>query len=378
MITNRYYDEFIRYYGLAKKQQDLCNLGIHPYVGSVGDDLMEAVELYDVVERKYAGFSQIVHDCFYGWTPAHPYWHKIERGLVSGERQVVAHNWTGKDSFDLPEWLYVFLVHRITGSGINYAKKPSGYNNSVLFNLYTCESIEEMATLIANYPAPIYTSVGYQFPAFPKLPEGTRYKKAGDYYLGEFAPQLVRDLSSWLQSGPRRSLREVGTFMFDWNASHGLKIYRFQYAAFIADIADWFPEFVDRESHFYYGSNAVECLSYLVDGKVNETVLDDITTKIMDETGAVPYNSEDVACDFIRWVENYVKPGGYYDFVDRDVCFGSCLIRDHPFGRQRPMLQLGLVGSFNNMKKHPADDTVIREAGLTVEEYKKRVASLVG
>ena len=44
----------------------------------MNDDLLENVELYDVVERKYAGFSQIVNDVFYGWTPEHPYWDKME------------------------------------------------------------------------------------------------------------------------------------------------------------------------------------------------------------------------------------------------------------------------------------------------------------
>ncbi len=71
--TTRYYDEFIRYFDLAQKQQDLCNLGTVGYMESnMGDSLMEHIELYDVVERKYAGFSQIVNDIFYGWTPEHP------------------------------------------------------------------------------------------------------------------------------------------------------------------------------------------------------------------------------------------------------------------------------------------------------------------
>ena len=51
--------------------------------------------------------------------------------------------------------------------------------------------------------------------------------------------------------------------MFKWNTDRGLRAFRFQYAAFIADIADWFPEFVNRESPFYYGTNAKECVSYL-------------------------------------------------------------------------------------------------------------------
>ena len=74
MELTKYYDEYLRYFHLAKDQQAKCNLGSIPYAESqMGDDLLENVELYDVVERKYAGFSQIVNDVFYGWTPEHPY-----------------------------------------------------------------------------------------------------------------------------------------------------------------------------------------------------------------------------------------------------------------------------------------------------------------
>mgnify|MGYP003342600804 CR=1 FL=1 len=120
--TTEYYNEYIRYFDLAKDQQAKCNLGSIPYKEScMGDDLLENVELYDVVERKYAGFSQIVNDVFYGWTPEHPYWHKMKDGHCTWQRKYVAKNWTGKHSdFKLPEWLYIFILHRVCGSGINY------------------------------------------------------------------------------------------------------------------------------------------------------------------------------------------------------------------------------------------------------------------
>jgi len=42
--------------------------------------------------------------------------------------------------------------------------------------------------------------------------------------------------------------------------------------------ADWYPEFMNRESMFYYGTNAVECIGYLADpvekkGKKSEEFL---------------------------------------------------------------------------------------------------------
>jgi hypothetical protein len=40
------------------------------------------------------------------------------------------------------------------------------------------------------------------------------------------------------------------------------------------------------------------------------------------------------------------------------------------------MLKLGLVKSFNGMTAHPSDDTVIKAAGLTVEEYKAKCQAI--
>jgi len=377
-----YYEEYVRYFKLALDQQEKSNLGSVPHIESgMDDDLMEHVELYDVVERKYAGFSQIINDVFYGWTFKHPYWQKMQEGNVTKQRRKVATDWTGKHSdFDLPEWLYVFLLHRVTGSAINYGTKPSGYHNTLLFYLHEAKNIEDMVGIVNKHPYPFYTSIGYQFPAFPKPPSGKNYKRGGDYYLSEFAPRLAREMSDWLLRGGKRDLREMGEWMFNWNASNGLRAYKFQYAAFVADIADWYPHLVNRDSMFYYGTNAVECISYLAKPTrkmKNEQFLDEVMMKIYEDTGSYPYNAEDVACDFIRWVENYIRPGADYDHLDLDSIWSSCKIKDHPFGRQKAMLETGIVKTFNGIKAHPSDDTVIRSAGLTPEEYKNLVRRTV-
>ena len=96
------------------------------------------------------------------------------------------------------------------------------------------------------------------------------------------------------------------------------------------------------------------------------------------DTGSVPYNAEDVGCDFIRWVENYVRPGADYDHLDRDALWSSHKIIDHPFGRQKPMLELGLIKSFNDLDVHPSDDYVLSRAGMTVSEYKLKTKELYG
>jgi hypothetical protein len=375
----KYYDDFLDYFRKAKKQQELCNLGTVPHSESgVGDDLMENVELFDVVERKYAGFSQIVNDIFYGWTPLHPYYDKMEAGFVTDERREVATNWTIK-TLDEETWVYLMLLHRVTGSAINYAKIPSGYHNTLLFHLHECDTIEEMTDVVRSHDRPFYTSVGYQFPAFPKPPEG--YKRGGDFYLCEFAPRLSREFTNWVRTGKPKTFRQMGNWLFEWNVKHGLRKYKFQYAAFVADIADWFPEYVERDSLFYYGTNAIECISYLAkptSKMKKEDFLDAVMCEIYRETDSLPYNAEDVCCDYIRWVENYIKPGSHYDHLDRDAIWNSSSITDHPFGRQKPMLELGLIDSFNTLTVHPSDDYVISRAGTTVDEYRRRLNQLRG
>jgi len=372
-----YYPEFLRYYALAKTQQDECNLGLIPHSqSSIPDDLMKHVELYDVVERKYAGFSQIINDIFYGWTEDHPYWQRMQAKLASGPREEIAPKWNGKRTqLKTEDWFYLFLVHRLSGSAINYAKKPSGYHNSILFHLHECENIEQMVEVIKNYKLPYYTSVGYQIAAFPK-PQG-EYKRGGDYFLCEWVPQLARDVVTFLETGkPKKNFREIGDFMFAWNKERGFRVFKFQYAAFIADIADWFPEYVNKESPFYYGTNAIECLNYLahkIKGVPQEALLDMITKKIYEDTGAYPYNSEDVTCDFIRYVENYVKPGKDYQHLDYDNLWNSCGIKDHPYGRQKAMIDLKLVPTFKNITDHPSDDKVIKAVNITPQQYKEQV-----
>lgn len=385
-----YYDEFLRYHELAKKQQELCNLGSEPYLGSVGDPLMEHVELYDVVERKYAGFSQIVHDVYYGWTDLHPYWDKMKVGNHSRQREMIAKDWAGKN-IALEEFLYMLILHRVTGSGINYAVKPSGYHNSILMHLHKCHAGDNVITMnrmvdfIKHYPSTFMTSVGYQFPKFPKSPS-SEYRIGGIYYLCEFAPKLARDLAEHLQDrqtpGPWRgkmTFRELGEWMLNWNLEHGLGRYIFQYAAVIADIADWLPQYVDHSSMFYYGTNAVNCMSMM--GKSTklkgQDLLDAIMEQAVKDTGGYPYNLEDVMCDTIRYVENYCRPGDDYGHLDLDNVFNTSSII-HPYGRQKAMLDLGLVKTFNDIKHHPTGDSVIAAVGIKPHEYIEKVKDLHG
>ena len=104
--------------------------------------------------------------------------------------------------------------------------------------------------------------------------------------------------------------------------------------------------------------------------------MDLLMEKAAKDTGGLPYNLEDVHCDAIRWIENYIKPGADYDHLDRNLVWSSSPIKDHPYGRQIGMLDLGLVKDFNEWKHHPTGDAVLQKVGWTVEKYKKELAEL--
>lgn len=106
-----------------------------------------------------------------------------------------------------------------------------------------------------------------------------------------------------------------------------------------------------------------------------EQLVDEIMMSLFADTGGFAYNVEDVCCDFIRYLENYVKPGNAYSHLNLDEVWNSSKII-HPYGRQKAMLELGLVKSFNGMSFHPTGDKVISDAGLTVTSYKEKVRSL--
>ena len=363
-----YYEEVIRYTEMAKWLQRECNLGTRPYTHLPwDDDLLKNVYLYDVVERRYAGFSQLTLDLWHDLT-THPYRHKMppwRKYIVNG---------IDTRSWDLMTWLVVFFINRLTGSGINYAQNPSGYHNSSLLHLQNCKNYEEVLERFINIKTVKYTSKGYQFPRFPKPPEG--YVRGGDYFIVEMLPEIVYKLIKFLQ-GDKKTFRQASEFLKTLNADAGLHNFAFAYSAALADIADFFPSLINRESLFLYGSNARQCMDYMgikVRGHSKLDFYDRVTQNICQETNTLPYNMEDIFCDAIRWVENYIRIGGNYDHLDLDKVWSSCRISDHPYGRQKMMIRLGLIDTFNG-QPHPTGNKIIQSHGWSEEHYKDMCAT---
>ena len=78
----------------------------------------------------------------------------------------------------------------------------------------------------------------------------------------------------------------------------------------------------------------------------------------------------------LKFEQNYLRPGADYCHINMYTLWNSSSIKDHPFGRQKAMLDLGLIETFNGMTSFPSDDKIIAAAGITVEEYKNMVSKL--
>ena len=123
--TTEYFEDFLRYYKLAEKVQNDCNLGGSPYLGSCGDDLIENITIYDTVERRHAGFQNMLQDLWLGSSA--PKYYKWEEDHQSRNRSYDNLH----ERFSMEEWVYLFLVHRITGSGASF-EADHGYRNTIL------------------------------------------------------------------------------------------------------------------------------------------------------------------------------------------------------------------------------------------------------
>lgn len=343
---NEYYLDFLRYYSKAKKVQKNCNLGGYPYVGSCGDDLIENVTIYDTVERQHAGFQNMLQDLWFG-SKAPKYYKLCEYKKKRNDSYNEQHKFWSKR-----EWLWIFMFHRITGSGASF-EADHGYRNTVVPELAKLATCEEMSEWVQkNNDIPMFTSIGNQIPMFPSKhlweslnKSGFEYKTPGKLWISECMTELVDDtwrfINNTRSSEERKvNIREVVDFMCEWNRARGMKRFHFQFTATAADLADYYPDMVDPMSHMYYGKNAKESMDMFAEkiGRYKKDLYYDYVMEAAKrDTGGAPRDLEDVMCDYIRWVENYIPDSKQktYEHLDRKKIWNSSTITNHPKGRQQ-------------------------------------------
>ena len=295
------------YYPRAKWLQENVNWGPLDYEGPeadevVNDALMQKIDIYDCNTRNAAGFSNVIQDLKFGTETPKWRWQNEER------RAITANN--GGIKWDLPTWLYVFMCHRIMGSGASF-ENDHGYRNNIVQYWAKHRDIKDMAEEMVEVKAkgqPMFTSIGNQPPAPKKGVSNV------DFMVNEL-PNLMVDTAAWL-TAQRRDHKEIVDKLNEHNAAMGHRKFNFQYAAFAMDCSDYYPEYVDIHSHTYLGNNAIRCMKRLSSG----WKADDFMDVLVERTGGKAKDLEDVMCDFIRFGQNYVPRGnGTFDHIPSTI-----------------------------------------------------------
>ena len=332
-----YFDDFISYYRKAEVLQDKCVLGDAAYTEvGVNDDLMTQVYIYDVVNRQFADINNVVQDVWNGTkTP------KVEQAIRKNgdtylntldEFNEKRHVWTRL------EYMYAFLVHRITGSAASYVE-DHGYRNSVVVReFWKCDTIDQMIEVVRNYEQPMYTSKGCQIPGFPKLTRAdliksnNTYTAPGKMYLCEVAPDLLKQLEQRLQYCEKNDLKSPIRKIVDWmngyNANKKFNRFGFQYSLFVADLSDYY-DCVDGDSKVYYGTAARYSLDLLAQKQRGIKTMarhDALCEMIQEATGAKPKWVEHTLCDYKKFIYNRIPAGKMYEHLDRTKVFGNSVI----------------------------------------------------
>lgn len=317
MIKTEFFKDFLNYYEKASHLQ-LRNRKL--YVGrSIDDPLMEAVTIYDTVNRRYAGFSKALED-------------------VHGTREAAFLKRYGTYNLDVKRFHFIHLFHRFTGSGASFQPTflPDGTRNPNEHGYYN-NHVEELCkeATIGNTPSgnfgiqymrdyivkntkPMVTSVGNQPPSL-KNGDPSKYRLAQQFYFDNYAEAFIDHYLAFLSLAPKGQplgIKQGVDFACQWHKSHGFKQWHFVLTAFVMDTAEYYPELMDPNSHCYYGANCIKSFELMFTREKGDPKKNDYYEQCMAEICKAvqgrPYDVEDVCCDYIRYCKEYI-PKGYED-----------------------------------------------------------------
>jgi hypothetical protein len=321
LVPTPYFVEAYHYWHRAHGLQQR-NLGIKPKTWKSGCDLQDNIPIYDTVKRRYAGFSNVLEQLRYGEEAP-----KIEINRLHRRDYP---KFRGDDR----AWLYVCLVHRITGSGASF-EHDHGWRNTIVPEMAAEMTIQRMAAWIkSNQSRAMFTSIGNQIPPFNKIQDPS-FRLAGIEYLVVTAPKLVDKVWSWFEHHRQLGMGPVGIKetvdkVLAFQRELGCKQFKFVLTAWVMDIAEYLPHFVDPNSDCYHGKNAQEALTVCLRPKVKmgiQEFFDRGTRLFSNLTGTYPMDVEDASpgCDLIRWLENYVPRKGFEHVLEKRLFNNSTL-----------------------------------------------------
>ena len=190
---------------------------------------MQKIDIYDCYTRNAAGFQNVLQDLKFGSETPKSRWHDSRRKDIN--------KWNNEITWGLSTWFFVFMCHRITGSGASF-ENDHGYRNNIMQywgtqfgKLGVKEMCEDLVKMKANQP--IFTSIGNQPPA-PK--KGTTNV---DFMTKELPPLIYR-FTDWLlyekiDGREMKTHKEIVDYLNAYNKTAGHRKFNFQYAAFSMD-----------------------------------------------------------------------------------------------------------------------------------------------
>jgi hypothetical protein len=199
------------------------------------------------------------------------------------------------------DFAYMCYLFRLCGSGINYKPKNGtpfgshGFGNFWVVNDLS-KGVDTSEAWLNSIPKNNFCDVkGYLLPMI---------KKGLRNFILEDSMELFELLwKNVLNSKDNplsiKNLTDIGN---EHLLSKGFKRQNFVLTAFSMDMAEYF--FLNKEGDVYVGSNAKKCLK-LITPDIKD---DNKALKYLCElTGnfSKPYDMEDVACDFIRYIGNF-------------------------------------------------------------------------
>ena len=117
----------------------------------------------------------------------------------------------------------------------------------------------------------------------------------------------------------------------EWHKFKGFKQWHFVLTAFVMDTAEYYPQLVDPDSHCYYGANCMRAFKLMFekeksDGKIKKAEWNELcmTDLVKARPYSKPYDMEDVACDYIRYIVQYF-PKGYENLSESESSNRSLL-----------------------------------------------------
>lgn len=273
-----------------------------PYVGnleqSINDDLIFNVPIYDMGSRKYAAFCSFTEAI----------WKKNNDVKGNGK---YFNNHNINNDFD---YFILFYLFRLCGSGINYKPKVNnfigthGFGNfwiiySVLKNKY---KHEEWLEELKNINKPFTDNKGYLLPQFSfKNQSGNHLKK----FILEYSKELINFIYNELLY-KKLDIYQITDLGNKWLNDRGFKKQNFVLTAFAADLAEYFPNKVNRFGLVYAGTNAVKCIKAIFPKKNKKTsefeYINDVLQFQSKRYNLTPIDCEDSRnCDVVRYFQEY-------------------------------------------------------------------------